>query len=106
MYRRNFLRLTAGTSAGAMAVTTAGCSQQMPAGAVAAWQGPGAEPDARRWILGYAILAPHSHNLQSWLLDLRTPDEIVLHCDLSRLLPASGCCPIRLLPKTRCSRRY
>jgi len=59
----------------------------MPADAIAAWKGPGAEPDARRWILGYAILAPHSHNLQSWLVDLRTPDEIVLRCDLKRLLP-------------------
>ena len=28
--------------------------------------------------LGHAILAPHSHNLQSWLVDLRTPDEILL----------------------------
>jgi hypothetical protein len=64
-----------------------GCSQQMPADAIAAWKGPGAEPDVRRWILGYAILAPHSHNLQSWLVDLRTPDEILLHCDLTRLLP-------------------
>jgi hypothetical protein len=41
----------------------------------------------RRWILSYAILAPHSHNLQSWLVDLRTPDEIVLRCDRDRLLP-------------------
>jgi hypothetical protein len=37
--------------------------------------------------LSYAILAPHSHNLQSWLVDLRTPDEIVLYCDRDRLLP-------------------
>jgi hypothetical protein len=48
---------------------------------------PGSEPDLRRWILGYAILAPHSHNLQSWLVDLRTPGEIVLRCDRTRLLP-------------------
>ena len=41
----------------------------------------------RRWILSYAILAPHSHNLQSWLVDLRQPNEITLYCDLSRLLP-------------------
>lgn len=43
--------------------------------------------DARRWILGYAILAPHSHNLLSWLVDLGAPDEILLRCDLMRLLP-------------------
>jgi hypothetical protein len=86
MDRRNFIRLTSAGSA-AVAMTTAGCSQQMPADAIAPWKGPGAEPDVRRWILGYAILAPHSHNLQSWLVDLRTPNEIVLRCDLTRLLP-------------------
>jgi hypothetical protein len=63
----------------------------MPAEAVEAWNGPGpalaADADARRWLLSYAILAPHSHNLQSWVADLRTPDEIVLSCDLQRLLP-------------------
>jgi hypothetical protein len=85
MDRRQFIRLTA---AGGIAVVAAtGCSQQMPADAIAAWQGPGAEADARRWILAYAILAPHSHNLQSWLVDLHTQDEIVLRCDLTRLLP-------------------
>ncbi|MBK7590800.1 MAG: hypothetical protein IPI27_05565 [Betaproteobacteria bacterium] len=47
----------------------------------------GAEPDLRRWVLGHAILAPHSHNLQSWRVDLRTPGEIVLRCDRQRLLP-------------------
>ena len=35
----------------------------------------------------YAVLAPHSHNLQSWLVDLSRPDEIELRCDLTRLLP-------------------
>jgi nitroreductase len=59
----------------------------MPPAAIAPWNGPGQEADVRRWILGYAILAPHSHNLQSWLVDLRTPGEILLRCDLARLLP-------------------
>ncbi len=59
----------------------------MPAAAIEPWKGPGQEADVRRWILGYAILAPHSHNLQSWLVDLRTPGEILLRCDLGRLLP-------------------
>ena len=59
----------------------------MPPEAVAAWNGPGNEPDLRRWVLAHAILAPHSHNLQSWLIDLRTAGEIVLRCDLQRLLP-------------------
>ena len=65
MDRRNFIRLTSAGTAAAVVATAAGCSQQMPAEAIAAWKGPGPEPDVRRWILGYAILAPHSHNLQS-----------------------------------------
>jgi len=65
----------------------AGCSREMPPEAIAAWQGPGPEPDVRKWILSYAILAPNSHNLQSWLVDLRTPGEIMLYCDPTRLLP-------------------
>ncbi|MFO1330058.1 MAG: twin-arginine translocation pathway signal protein [Rubrivivax sp.] len=87
MQRRAFVRLVGGGAIGAATLPLAGCGAAVPPEAVAAWQGPGAEPDLRRWILGHAILAPHSHNLQSWLVDLRTPDEIVLRCDLDRLLP-------------------
>ncbi|MDB5860023.1 MAG: twin-arginine translocation pathway signal protein [Ramlibacter sp.] len=85
--RRGFIRLVGGGLIVAGAATMAGCSQRMPAAAIAPWKGPGDEPDVRRWILGYAILAPHSHNLQSWLVDLATPNEILLRCDLGRLLP-------------------
>jgi hypothetical protein len=65
----------------------AGCSSRIPDAAIEAWRGPVPQSDVRRWILSYAILAPHSHNLQSWIVDLSTPDEILLYCDLSRLLP-------------------
>jgi len=85
--RRRFIRVLGGGVVLAAGVSAAGCSTDYPSAAIAPWQGPGNEPDLRRWILGYAILAPHSHNLQSWLVDLRTPDEIVLRCDLDRLLP-------------------
>jgi hypothetical protein len=84
MQRRAFVQLVGG---GVVGAALAGCSPAMPPEAVAAWQGPGSEPDLRRWLLGHAILAPHSHNLQSWLVDLRTPGEIVLRCDRTRLLP-------------------
>ncbi|MBS1158078.1 MAG: putative twin-arginine translocation pathway signal sequence domain protein [Proteobacteria bacterium] len=87
MDRRKFIRLTGGGIIVAAAAASAGCTQHMPAAAIEPWQGPGQESDVRRWILGYAILAPHSHNLQSWLVDLRRPDEILLRCDLARLLP-------------------
>ena len=89
MNRRQFIRVAGGgVIASAVALPLAGCSSDYPAEAVQAWQGPGADGgDVRRWILSYAILAPHSHNLQSWLVDLRQPNEIWLYCDLTRLLP-------------------
>ena len=87
MNRRKFIRVTGGGIVVAATAASSGCSQEMPAAAIAPWRGPGPESDVRRWILGYAILAPHSHNLQSWLVDLDTPDEIGLRCDLARLLP-------------------
>jgi hypothetical protein len=89
MDRRAFVRLVGGGVVLAAGGSMTACSSGIPAEAIAAWQGPGNEPDLRRWLLSHAILAPHSHNLQSWLVDLRTPGEIVLRCDLERLLPAT-----------------
>ncbi len=87
MQRRRFLHIAGG---GVVVAATAGglaaCSSELPPEAIAAWQGPGNEPDPRRWVLAHAILAPHSHNLQSWLVDLREPDAITLFIDRSRLL--------------------
>lgn len=94
MQRRRFVRIAGGGVVGAATLgtaTLAGCSADLPAAAIEAWQGPGADlataSDPRRWLLSYAILAPHSHNLQSWIVDLGTPGEITLRCDLQRLLP-------------------
>jgi len=91
MDRRQFIRVAGGgVIASAAAAPLAGCalSGDYPAEAIQAWQGPRAgETDVRRWVLGYAVLAPHSHNLQSWLVDLDRPGEITLYCDLTRLLP-------------------
>lgn len=87
MDRRAFIRLVGGGLVVTALPGLAGCSEELPAEAVAAWQHVGHEQDPRRWILRHAILAPHSHNLQSWLVDLRQPDAITLYCDLHRLLP-------------------
>jgi len=94
MQRRAFVRIAGGGVVVAATLATAGlagCAADMPAAAVEAWQGPGADlaaaSDPRRWLLSYAILAPHSHNLQSWVVDLGTPGEIILSCDAKRLLP-------------------
>jgi hypothetical protein len=84
MDRRAFITVIGGSAV----LAASGCATDLPSEAVAAWSGPSsAEADLRRWVLGYAILAPHSHNLQSWRVDLRVPGEILLHCDLQRLLP-------------------
>jgi hypothetical protein len=85
MHRRQVLQVIGGGVI--VAAGAAGCSSGHPAQAIAAWEGPGAEPDLRRWVLAYALLAPHSHNLQSWSVDLRTPGQITLYCDPARLLP-------------------
>lgn len=87
MERRQFIRILGGGVIFAAGAGAAGCSPAMPGDAVAAWRGPGDDADPRRWILGWAILAPHSHNLQSWLVDLSAPGEMRLHCDPQRLLP-------------------
>ena len=87
MNRRNFLRVSGGGVIFAATQGLSGCSPGMPPAAVQAWLGPQQESDVRRWALGWALLAPHSHNLQSWLVNLSQPGEIVLHCDLTRLLP-------------------
>jgi hypothetical protein len=84
MDRRRFIRLAGG---GAVAVTLGACDSALPPEAIAAWQGPGEQTDVRRWLVGHALLAPHSHNLQSWLVDLGVPGEITLFIDRSRLLP-------------------
>lgn len=86
MDRRAFVRLVGGGVIVAAGAGLPGCSSQLPSEAVAPWNGPGAEADLRRWVLAHAILAPHSHNLQSWLVDLRVPGEIVLRVDRERLL--------------------
>ncbi len=87
MKRRAFIRLSGGGVVFAAMPGLTACSTEMPPAAIAAWKGPEEGVDVRRWILSYAILAPHSHNLQSWLVDLGQPEELTLYCDVSRLLP-------------------
>lgn len=72
------------------AAPLAGCTiATVPAGSVAAWQGPPAEAELRHWVLAHALLAPNPHNMQPWLADLRAPDQITLRLDPTRLLPAT-----------------
>lgn len=86
--RRAFIRAVGGSVIAAAFQPLSGCSTAYPDEAVAPWRGPASgETDLRRWALGYAILAPNSHNRQPWLADLREPDAIVLRVDRERLLP-------------------
>jgi hypothetical protein len=88
MNKRQFLRISGGGLIAAATLSTLpGCSSEFPPEAIAAWRPPAADLDIRRWALSHALLAPHAHNLQSWLVDLDTPDTIVLRLDLRRLLP-------------------
>jgi len=84
---RTFLKVLGGAIILPTTAGITGCSAEIPSEATIGWRGPGPETELRRWVLSYALLAPHSHNLQSWLADLRQPGEIVLRCDSSRLLP-------------------
>ena len=87
MDRRSFIRLVGGGVVIGTGATLGACSTAYPDDAVAPWRGPGDGEALRRWALGYAILAPNSHNRQPWLADLREPDAITLHVDRERLLP-------------------
>ena len=88
MNKRQFLRIAGGgVIAAATLSSLPGCSSALPPEAIAAWQPPANDLDIRRWALSHALLAPHAHNLQSWLVNLDTPDTIVLRMDLQRLLP-------------------
>ena len=85
--RRNFIHLVGGGTLVAATLPLAACGSDYPPEAVAAWQGPGNQPDLRRWALAHAMLAPNSHNRQPWLADLREPNAIVLSADRARTLP-------------------
>ena len=87
MDRRRFIRLAGGGVVALAGGSLAGCSSDYPKLAVAPWAGPESADDVRRWALGYAILAPNSHNRQPWRVDLREPNAITLYVDRERMLP-------------------
>jgi len=55
--------------------------------ALAPWDRAGEYDDPRKRALSWAILAPNSHNMQPWKVDLSEPDTAVLYADLDRMLP-------------------
>ncbi len=74
--------LAAGGGAGLFAAT------RRPERALAPWARAGtAYTEPRRRALSYAILAPSSHNLQPWRVDLSQVDHVTLYADQTKLLP-------------------
>ncbi len=86
--RRNFIVMAGSTAVIVAAGAAVAGLDKMPASAIAPWSPAGsAEPDIRKRVLSYAMLAPNPHNMQPWLVDLRQPEKIDLYCDRTRLLP-------------------
>lgn len=87
MNRRKFLAIAGGgiilaAGAGAWRIS------RSPDMALKPWDMAGsAYEEPRKKALSYAILAPNPHNRQPWLVDLSTPDTVVLSADTERMLP-------------------
>ncbi|MBX2856602.1 MAG: twin-arginine translocation pathway signal protein [Rhodobacteraceae bacterium] len=85
--RRTFLRILGSTAIIAAAGAGWWVSTRRPDAALAPWAMAGAGDDPRKRALSYALLAPNSHNLQSWLVDLGEPDSVTLYANPEKLLP-------------------
>lgn len=87
--RRGFIRIVGGSAVVVGASGYGFAATRTPTEALAPWGLAGGESyaDPRMRALSYAILAPNPHNRQPWMVDLATPNEAMLYCDLERLLP-------------------
>lgn len=87
--RRGFIRIVGGSAVIVGAAGYGFATTREPKEALAPWKLAGGESysDPRMRALSYAILAPNPHNRQPWMVDLATPNEAMLYCDLTRLLP-------------------
>ncbi len=86
--RRNVLKVL-GTGAVIVAAGAGGfVMTREPTAALAPWSDAAqVTGDVRVRALAHAILAPNPHNRQPWLVDLNTPGEATLYCQLDRRLP-------------------
>ena len=87
--RRGFIKVVGAGSVIVGASAYGFAATRTPRKALAPWglAGGKAYTDPRMRALSYAILAPNPHNRQPWKVDLSTPGEAMLYCDLERLLP-------------------
>ena len=75
-----------------LAATAAGgvfFSTRTPVRALAPWQMAGRYADARLRALSWALLAPNPHNRQPWVAELAGADQVIIHRDRTRNLPAT-----------------
>jgi hypothetical protein len=85
--RKTLAILGGGAILAASGATGAFITTRTPTKALAPWTTAGGYGDPRRKALSYAILAPNPHNRQPWLIDLKTPDQVILHREKARDLP-------------------
>jgi Nitroreductase family len=86
--RRNFIKVVGGGMIASALPATLGFAADMPEEAIRIWlDAPPMNIDVRRWAVAHALLAPNPHNLQPWLVDLKTPGLITLYFDQARSLP-------------------
>jgi hypothetical protein len=85
--RRRTLALIGGGVILAATASLGAIATRQPRTASLPWAMAGQGEDARHRALSYALLAPNPHNRQPWLVDLRTPGEVMLYVDTGKLLP-------------------
>lgn len=89
--RRSVLKIIGGgavVAAGSAAAMGAGFAlTRTPHRALAPWEAAGGYREPRMRALSYAILAPNPHNRQPWMVDLATPDRVVIWRDEAKDLP-------------------
>jgi len=88
MNRRKFLTLTTGGLIFAAGAGFAHRITRTPNTALDPWVQAGSlYKEPRMKALSYAILAPNPHNRQPWLIDLSSPQQVILMVDTAKLLP-------------------
>ena len=79
--RRTFLKILGGGVILAAGGAGTFLTTRTPTKALAPWDAAGDYSEPRMRALSYAILAPNPHNRQPWLVDLATPDQVVIWRD-------------------------
>lgn len=90
MDKRQFLKIAGSASVIFAAGGAAFVSTRRLSAALLPWKNAGfIYDDPMRNALSYAILAPNPHNRQPWIVSFISKTEVLLTCDLDRLLPVT-----------------